>query len=121
MNKPMSARGRVVHPGVRIAAEWSWRLIVICAGLLVLGYVVLRLETVLIPVGLALLASALLIPIVDRLQVWGVPRSAAVIVVLLASIGLVAGIMTFVVEQFIDGLPQQIGRASCRERVGQYV
>ena len=106
MNKPISADARAVHPGVRIAAEWSWRLIVIFAGLLVLGYVVLRLETVLIPVGLALLASALLIPIVDRLQVWGVPRSAAVIVVLLASIGLVAGIMTFVVEQFIDGLPQ---------------
>ncbi|GAA3167688.1 hypothetical protein GCM10020255_054230 [Rhodococcus baikonurensis] len=106
MNKPISADARAVHPGVRIAAEWSWRLIVIFAGLLVLGYVVLRLETVLIPVGLALLASALLIPVVDRLQVWGVPRSAAVIVVLLASIGLVAGIMTFVVEQFIDGLPQ---------------
>ncbi|MDZ7911548.1 MAG: AI-2E family transporter [Rhodococcus sp. (in: high G+C Gram-positive bacteria)] len=106
MNKPISADARAVHPGVRIAAEWSWRLIVIFAGLLVLGYVVLRLETVLIPVGLALLASALLIPVVDRLQVWGVPRSAAVIVVLLGSIGLVAGIMTFVVEQFIDGLPQ---------------
>ncbi|MFE5644807.1 AI-2E family transporter [Rhodococcus sp. NPDC056516] len=106
MNRPISADARAVHPGVRIAAEWSWRLIVIFAGLLVLGYVVLRLETVLIPVGLALLASALLIPVVDRLQVWGVPRSAAVIVVLLGSIGLVAGIMTFVVEQFIDGLPQ---------------
>ncbi|MCD2106161.1 AI-2E family transporter [Rhodococcus erythropolis] len=106
MNKPVSLDARAVHPGVRIAAEWSWRLIVIFAGLLVLGYVVLRLETVLIPVGLALLASALLIPVVDRLQVWGVPRSAAVIVVLLGSIGLVAGIMTFVVEQFIDGLPQ---------------
>ena len=106
MNKPISADARAVHPGVRIAAEWSWRLIVIFAGLLVLGYVVLRLETVLIPVGLALLASALLMPVVDWLQVWGVPRSAAVIVVLLASIGLVAGIMTFVVEQFIDGLPQ---------------
>ncbi len=51
MNKPISADARAVHPGVCIAAEWSWRLIVIFAGLLVLGYVVLRLETVLIRWG----------------------------------------------------------------------
>ncbi|MGG7102582.1 AI-2E family transporter [Rhodococcus sp. 24CO] len=106
MNKPITSDAKSVHPGVRIAAEWSWRLIVIFAGLAVLGYVVLRLETVLIPVGLALLASALLIPFVDRMQSWGVPRSAAVVVVLLGALGIVAGIMTFVVEQFIDGLPE---------------
>lgn len=105
MSKPNNMDVRTVHPGVRIAAEWSWRLIVIFAGLAVLAYVVLRLDTVLIPVGLALLASALLIPLVDRLQAWGVPRSAAVVVVLLGAIGIVAGIMTFVVEQFVDGLP----------------
>ncbi|MDI9917387.1 AI-2E family transporter [Rhodococcus sp. IEGM 1379] len=106
MRKPISADAQAVHPGVRIAAEWSWRLIMIFAGLAVLAYVVLRLETVLIPVGLALLASALLVPLVDRLQAWGVPRSAAVILVLLGAIGIVAGIVAFVVEQFIDGLPQ---------------
>ncbi|MDV8069263.1 AI-2E family transporter [Rhodococcus sp. IEGM 1366] len=106
MNKPITSDAKSVHLGVRIAAEWSWRLIVIFAGLAVLGYVVLRLETVLIPVGLALLASALLIPFVDRMQTWGVPRSAAVVVVLLGALGIVAGIMTFVVEQFIDGLPE---------------
>lgn len=106
MNRPITSDAKSVHPGVRIAAEWSWRLIVIFAGLAVLGYVVLRLETVLIPVGLALLASALLIPFVDRMQSWGVPRSAAVVVVLLGALGIVAGIMTFVVEQFIDGLPE---------------
>ncbi|NMM84493.1 AI-2E family transporter [Rhodococcus sp. SRB_17] len=106
MRKPISADAQAVHPGVRIAAEWSWRLIMIFAGLAVLAYVVLRLETVLIPVGLALLASALLVPLVDRLQAWGVPRSAAVILVLLGAIGIVAGILAFVVAQFIDGLPQ---------------
>ncbi|MCJ0902010.1 AI-2E family transporter [Rhodococcus sp. ARC_M6] len=106
MRKPISADAQAVHPGVRIAAEWSWRLIMIFAGLAVLAYIVLRLETVLIPVGLALLASALLVPLVDRLQAWGVPRSAAVILVLLGAIGIVAGILAFVVEQFIDGLPQ---------------
>lgn len=94
-----------VHPVVRVAAEWTWRLLVIVAGLLTLGYIVARLDTVLIPVGLALLASALLVPLVDWLQEKGVPRSAAVVVVLVVSIGVVAGIMTFVVEQFVAGLP----------------
>ncbi|REE73267.1 putative PurR-regulated permease PerM [Rhodococcus wratislaviensis] len=94
-----------VHPVVRVAAEWTWRLLVIFAGLLTLGYIVTRLDTVLIPVGLALLSSALLVPLVDWLQGKGVPRSAAVLVVLIGSIGIVAGIMTFVVEQFIEGLP----------------
>ena len=94
-----------VHPVVRVAAEWTWRLLVIFAGLLTLGYIVTRLDTVLIPVGLALLSSALLLPLVDWLQAKGVPRSAAVLVVLIGSIGIVAGIMTFVVEQFIEGLP----------------
>jgi predicted PurR-regulated permease PerM len=64
------------------------------------------LSTVVIPLGLALLAAALLVPIVDWMQRRGVPRVAAVIIVIIASIGVVAGIMTFIVEQFIEGLPQ---------------
>ncbi|QCB52565.1 AI-2E family transporter [Rhodococcus sp. PAMC28707] len=105
---PFGARSPAdsVHPLVRIGAEWTWRLLVLFAGFLTLCYVVIRLETVFIPIGLALLASAMLVPIVDWMQRRGVPRSAAVIVVIIASIGVVVGIMTFVVEQFIEGLPQ---------------
>ncbi len=95
-----------VHPLVRVGAEWTWRLLVLFAGLLALGYVVLRLSTVMIPLALALLAAALLVPIVNWMQRQGVPRSAAVVVTILGSIGVLAGILTFVVEQFIEGLPQ---------------
>jgi predicted PurR-regulated permease PerM len=95
-----------VHPLVRVGAEWTWRLLVIVAGFLTFCYAVARLDTVVIPLGLALLASAMLIPIVDWMQRRGVPRAAAVVIVIIASIGVVAGIMTFVVEQFIEGLPQ---------------
>jgi predicted PurR-regulated permease PerM len=95
-----------VHPLVRIGAEWTWRLLVIFAGFITFCYVVARLDTVVIPLGLALLASAMLLPLVDWMQRRGVPRAAAVVVVIIASIGVVAGIMTFVVEQFIEGLPQ---------------
>ncbi|MET0197682.1 MULTISPECIES: AI-2E family transporter [Nocardiaceae] len=95
-----------MHPLVRIGAEWTWRLLVIFAGFITFCYVVARLDTVVIPLGLALLASAMLLPLVDWMQRRGVPRAAAVVIVIIASIGVVAGIMTFVVEQFIEGLPQ---------------
>ncbi|TQF69135.1 AI-2E family transporter [Rhodococcus spelaei] len=103
--RPRGADAASVHPLVRVSAEWTWRLLVLFAGLLTLGYLVHKLDTVVIPVGLALLASALLSPLVNWLQRKGVPRSAAVVVVLVGAIGLVAGIMTFVIEQFITGLP----------------
>ena len=95
-----------VHPLVRVGAEWTWRLLVIFAGIITFCYMVARLDIVIIPLGLALLASAMLVPIVDWMQRRGVPRAAGVVIAIVASIGVVAGIMTFVVEQFIEGLPQ---------------
>jgi len=94
-----------VHPIVRQAAEWSWRLLVIFAAVIALAMLVQRLSTVLIPMAIALLAAALLVPLVDWMQRRGVPRWTAVIVALIGSLGLVAGTMTFVVEQFVAGVP----------------
>lgn len=95
-----------VHPVVRVGSEWTWRLLVLFAGLLTLGFIVSRLGTVVISVALALLAAALLTPLVNWMQRRRVPRAAGVLVVIVGSIGVVAGIMTFVVEQFIQGFPQ---------------
>ncbi|MGL4305086.1 MAG: AI-2E family transporter [Mycobacteriaceae bacterium] len=94
-----------VHPMVVIAAEWAWRLLVVLAALFAVGYLVSELAEVVIPVALALLGAALLSPVVDWLQRKGIPRSVAVVVVLMAGIGFIAGILTFVIEQFIEGLP----------------
>ncbi|MGV9301580.1 AI-2E family transporter, partial [Amycolatopsis sp. NPDC003676] len=46
-----------------------------------------------------------LAPLVDWMQRVGIPRSLGVFVALVGSIGLLAGILTFVVEQFVDGVP----------------
>jgi len=94
-----------VHPLVRVGAAWTWRLLVLFAGLLALGYVVSRLEAVVIPVALALLLAAFLMPAVDRMHRRGVPRSAAVLVAVVGTIGLVGAILSFVVQQFVEGLP----------------
>ncbi|MBM4692488.1 AI-2E family transporter [Rhodococcus hoagii] len=94
-----------VHPLVRVGAAWTWRLLVLFAGLLALGYVVSKLESVVIPVALALLFAAFLMPAVDNLHRRGVPRSAAVLVAVVGTIGIVGAILSFVVQQFVEGLP----------------
>lgn len=98
-----------VHPIVRQTAEWAWRLLVIFAAVLALTMIVQRLATVVIPLAIALLAAALLAPLVDWMQRLGVPRWVGVFVALVGSLGVVAGIMTFVVEQFVAGVPQLTG------------
>lgn len=102
---PWRADAESVHPLVRKAAAWSWRLLIIFAALLAVGMLVQKFATVVIPLAIALLAAALLAPLVDWLQRVGIPRSLGVFVALVGSIGLLAGIMTFVVEQFVDGVP----------------
>ncbi|HEY5857549.1 MAG TPA: AI-2E family transporter [Aldersonia sp.] len=103
---PARSAADAVHPRVRIAAEWSWRLLVIAVAVIFLAMVVQKLSTVIVPVAIALLASALLSPVVDWIDRQGVPRSLAVVVTLVGTVGVVAGVLTFVVEQFIKGLPE---------------
>ncbi|MCC3321784.1 AI-2E family transporter [Gordonia bronchialis] len=95
-----------VHPTVRAAAEWSWRLLIIAAA----GFVLLRLftefEEVLVPVALAILGSAMLVPVVDALDRRGVPRSLAVLGVIVVALGILAAVLTFVVREFIRGVPE---------------
>lgn len=106
--KPSVARPAAdsVHPIVRVSAEWGWRLLILFAVALALAAIVQKLATVVIPLAIALLAAALLAPLVDWLQRLGVPRVVGVFVALVGSLGLVAGVMTFVVEQFVAGVPQ---------------
>ncbi len=52
-----------------------------------------------------MILTALLLPAVDWLDRRGAPRGGAVALVLLTGFALFGGIMTFVVSQFISGLP----------------
>lgn len=94
-----------VSPLVRKTAAWAWRLLVIVSAAVALLWVVDRLEVIVVPVFLALMLSALLVPTVDALDKRGLPRGAAVALVLLCGFGLLGGILAFVVSQFIEGLP----------------
>ena len=94
-----------VDPLVRKAAAWCWRLLIILAAILALLWLVQKLQVILVPVALAVMVTALMVPVVDWLDRRGAPRGAAVALVLLTGFAVFGGIMTFVVSQFISGLP----------------
>ena len=94
-----------VEPLVRKTAAWAWRLLVILIAVLALLWVVQKLEIIVVPVLVALLLSALLVPVVDWLDKRGLPRGGAVALVLLGGFAILGGILAFVILQFIDGLP----------------
>ncbi|MEU4687198.1 AI-2E family transporter [Actinoplanes sp. NPDC023714] len=101
---------------LRVAAAWSWRLIVVG----VVGLALLRLigmvSIVVIPLAIALLLSALLGPAVGWLLRLGVPSSFATFLVLIGGLAAVVGTLTLVVNQFIDGLPNLTENASAGVR-----
>ncbi len=57
-----SVHDEAVPPLIRKAAAWSWRLLVIIALAVALLWVIRRLELIVVPVALALMLTALMIP-----------------------------------------------------------
>jgi predicted PurR-regulated permease PerM len=100
-----SVHDEAVPPIIHKAAAWAWRLLAIVAFAVVLLWVIRRLEVIVVPVALALMVTALMIPAVDFLDRRGAPRGGAVALVLLTWIAIVGGMLTFVVSQFVTGLP----------------
>jgi predicted PurR-regulated permease PerM len=98
--------------GVRVAAAWSWRFVVVVGALVVLGTVLARLSEVVIPVAVSLLLAALLTPAVGWLQARGVPRGIATALVLVGGIALLGAVLTFVVQAFINGVPDLVDEVS---------
>ena len=101
-----------VPHSLRIAASWAWRLLVVG----VLGWVLLRfigiISIVVVPLAIALLLSALLAPAVGWMRYLRLPPSLATFVVMIGGLAAMAGTLTLVINQFIDGVPQLTDNAS---------
>ncbi|MCZ0730981.1 AI-2E family transporter [Mycolicibacterium iranicum] len=111
-----------VTPVVRRAAAWSWRLLVIFGAVLTVLWLMLKLEILVVPVALATIIAALLMPVVDFLDKRGAPRGGAVALVLLTSIALFGALLAFVVTQFVEGAPALVGQVSTSiEGVGKWL
>jgi putative heme transporter len=89
--------------GVDIAASWAWRFLVIVLAAGVLGWLVSYLRVVVIPVVVALLLAALLVPVVNRLHHGRLTRGPAAGIVLVAGLLFVGAGLTLVGQQVVDG------------------
>lgn len=88
---------------LRVAAAVSWRVLAVAGLFVVLGYVIVTLRVVAIPVAVALLLTALLGPVVNWMSERRVPRAMATLVVVLSGLALLGGLLTFVIQAFVAG------------------
>ena len=95
-----------VTVSVRVAAAWSWRLIMILAAVGLAGYLLSRITVVIIPVLIAGLLAGLLFPLVKWLRARHVPAGAAAGLVVLGLIGVVVGLLVIAGRQIVLGFAQ---------------
>ena len=89
--------------GIRLAGAWSWRLIVIAAAIAILIFLVIQLRLIVIPLLVAVLVSALLVPFVAFLVRHHWPKGLAVAVAMVGTLVLVAGLVTLASTQIAEG------------------
>lgn len=89
--------------GVDLAAAWSWRFLVIVAAGAVVAWTLGYFAVVVLPLAVALLISALVVPVVDLLQRVGLPRGLAALLVVLGTLALVGSLLTFATQQVANG------------------
>lgn len=92
-----------VPHGLQLAAAWAWRFVIISAAIGVLIFLIIELRLIVIPVLVAVLVAALLVPVVTFLTRHRWPRGLAVAAVLLGTLVIVGGLITLAVLQIAEG------------------
>lgn len=103
--RPPAEPPEEVAPAARIAAAWSWRILVVAGGIALVGYLVVQLRLVVVPVLVALLLSALLVPLARWLQRHRWPKALAVAVSEVGVLAIVVGLILLIVSQIRSGYP----------------
>ncbi len=102
------------HPvpyGVRATADWTWRLLVIVAGLALVSWIAWEMRVVIFPVVAAVLIAALLAPAVRRLRAVGWNRGLSAAAVVVAFLVLVVGLLTVIGQAVGDQFAEVADRA----------
>ncbi|MGW7318452.1 AI-2E family transporter [Streptomyces sp. NPDC054854] len=94
----------VIPWGVRVAAEASWRLLLLAGLLWVLMRVISEVRLVVLAFAAAMLVTALLQPFVVRLRRLGLPRGLATAVTAILGFVVIGLVGWFVVWQVMDNL-----------------
>jgi len=94
-----------VPPGMRIAAAWSWRLLVIAGVIALLIFLVIQLRYIVVPLMVAMLLAALLVPFSKWLQRHRWPKWAAIAVSEVGVLAIIGGLVWLTVRTVISGYP----------------
>jgi len=102
----LASEQSVVPFGMRVAGAWAWRVgvIIVVGGMLIwlLGHVTI----LIIPVMVAALLAALLLPVVKLLGKTGLPRGLSVAIAELGLIAVVLGGLFLVGRQMVSGITE---------------
>ena len=93
-----------VPPSLAVAAQVAWRVVVVLVALAAVLWLVGFFRVLVIPLLVAVLLTALVIPLTDLLARHKVPRGLAVAITLLGLIAVVAGLFTLVGTQLASGI-----------------
>ncbi|WP_309132503.1 AI-2E family transporter [Brevibacterium sp.] len=99
-----------VSPGLKVAAAWSWRSIVVLVGIGVALWLLAKVSDVLLPALIALLLTALLAPLTSWLVRKGLPQAAAAAISFVGFLVVVAGLITLVGQQIYSGMPELVSQ-----------
>jgi predicted PurR-regulated permease PerM len=91
-----------VPPLVRAASEWTWRLLLIAAGLVALFFLLGFFSEIVVPLAIGLLLCALLSSVHRRLSRI-MPRAAAAAVTVVGTLIVILGLLTLVGSQISGG------------------
>jgi predicted PurR-regulated permease PerM len=96
-----AARSAAVPRGLEIAAAWAWRVILVVILLWGIAWLVRYLSEVFIPIAVAILLTALMVPATDALRKgkWGLPRAAATAITVIGAVALIVGVLIMIVGQ----------------------
>lgn len=89
--------------GMDLAAAWSWRFLVVVGAGYVVSRVIAKFSLVVLPLVIALLLAALVIPIVHFLVSLGIRRGLASIIVVIGSLAVIGLLITFAGQQIAQG------------------
>ena len=97
-----------VAPGLKLAAAWSWRSIVVLVAIGVALWLLSKISSVVLPVLIALLLAALLAPLTGWLNKKGIPRGGASAISFIGFIVVVLGLFGLVGQQIYSGMPDLV-------------
>ncbi|GGF44021.1 hypothetical protein GCM10011519_17300 [Marmoricola endophyticus] len=111
--RAVPTRERLIENGLTVASRWTLRLLVVAAGLVVLGLGIGRLWSIVLPVVLALIVTTILSPVARVLERYlRFPRALSAITTLLGALALLVLVFSLLAPSVVDQVGAVANQAS---------